>query len=140
RVVAKDVLNAAGTRLLERTEYRIEPIGAKLGNHWFPGPVHGIYPPLNEIQATHRTPVTRTRIARYPDPGSPVASNADLFITETTEFHACGPPRTQIDARPDGVHRTLHRSWQHLLAQTGQAGPWRKIGLPATLSVDAVPL
>src|SRR3546814_6638317 len=64
RVIARDVLDATGTQLLQRTESMFA-LGDYVGMHWYMCPCDGVHVPVNVNQLTRRINQVQSEEKRY---------------------------------------------------------------------------
>lgn len=126
RVVAQDTLNAAGSALLERTQSIFEE-GPSVGNHWYMCPCDGAYPPVNEVQLSHRIYQAESIDKRY------LIGGTDTYVTNYDDFDSYGFALTTEESNSvnPGWTRTTTRTYLHDTTNG-------LIGLPLTETVNGV--
>ncbi len=139
-VVAQDVLNADGDRLLQRTEYT-HAMGNIVGQYWY---VDGDEPPNNMYQSNYRTNQILSVEKRpyYNSAGS--ITSTDTFTTQTSLFDDYGFAQFRQESNnvvvdppnPSPMSRQVWETRQHLLENAGTANEWRWIGLPLSQTVN----
>ncbi len=123
RVIATDVLNAAGNQLLQRTESKFA-LGAYVGMHWYMCPCDGT-PPINEHQLSHRIHETGSVVLRYHVGG------IDRFTSTAQNFDGYGFAQESDESSSFSNNvRSVGKTWQHDAANSGL------IGLPLTEVVN----